>query len=426
MGVLCSNNIEDSNIQNQKFEDSNINNQNNVTNNNLNNSLNSTTNFNNNSFLKYNNSYSNTFNINKCLNNTEKMNLINQNISLINCIIKGYLFRKKFEEYLKNYLIDYTNELYTHFIRISKNKIYTKKIKPEISKKILEYRRTNWSDFYQDDPNKEINYKLRKIKTYVNGIIFEYPDKNFHSDDEDTCIQNALSCYKGSIDIYTSKKCGNGELIYIDGSEKTGTFYNDEFIGWNNYIDSDGVLYVGLFKDDKLNGKGLKYNLKKDSLYKGDFVNFKRHGYGKYCRESSTYEGQFVCDKKHGQGKLEFKTGDVYIGEFKNNTICGFGQYIWKNGKHEYKGNFLNGKFHGEGLYIWEENQYFKGNYNNGVKEGKGEIGYNNGKKCFVNFKNGKPDGKGILIEQNKNEIEVEFENGVMIKKNQKQASKYN
>ena len=26
-------------------------------------------------------------------------------------------------------------------------------------------------------------------------------------------------------------------------------------------------------------------------------------------------------DKKHGQGKITFETGDVYIGEFKNNTL---------------------------------------------------------------------------------------------------------
>jgi hypothetical protein len=339
---------------------------------------------------------------------------------MLNSIIKGYLFRKKFKEYLKTELMDYTNELYFHFIEKSKNKKFSKKLKPEISKKLLEYRRTDFSEFYQEDPIKEINKKLHKMKTYVNGMIFEYPDKSFFSDNIDVCIKNALSCYKGSIDIYTSKKFGYGELIYADGSQKIGTFFNDEFIGWNTYIDREGVLYVGLFIDNKLNGKGLKYNLDKDCLYKGDFVNFKRHGNGKYWKNSSTYEGQFNNDKKHGQGKITFETGDVYIGEFKNNTINGFGQYIWKNGKHIYKGNFLNGKFHGEGLYKWEDNEYFKGTYFNGVKEGKGEIGYNNGKKCYVNFKKGKPDGKGILIDENKNEIEVEFVDGIMVKNNDK------
>ena len=418
MGVFCSNNIDESNIQKYNFDDTNINNKNNVSNNNIkaNISLNTSSNINNNSFLKYNNfNNSNSFNINNNLNRAEKIDLINKKISIISSIIKGYLFRKKYKDYLKTDLMDYTNELYFYFIEKSKNKKFSKKLKPEINKKFLEYRRTDWSEFYQEDPNKEINNKLRNIKTYVNGMIFEYPEKSFHSDNITTCVKNALSCYKGSIDIYTSKKYGYGELIYIDGSQKIGTFFNNEFIGWNTYIDSEGVLYVGYFREDKLTGKGLKYILDKDCIYKGDFINFKRHGNGKYYSNSSKYEGQFICDKKHGHGKIELKTGDIYIGEFKNNTISGFGQYIWKNGKHEYKGNFLNGKFHGEGFYKWEDNQYFKGNYNNGIKEGKGEIGYNNGKKCFVNFKNGKPEGKGILINENQKEIEVEFKDGVMV-----------
>ena len=398
MGALCSNNNEE--LQDYNFDNSNINNR---------------------SIIKEINNFI-IFHNNNSFDENEKIYIINQSLSRINSIIKGYLFRKKFTEYLKVDLMDFTNELYVSFIELSKNKNYFKKLKPEIDKKLLEYRRTHWSEFYQEDPTKAINNKLHNMKTYVNGMIFEYPDKNFHSDNIEECTKNALSCYKGSIDIYTSKKYGYGELIYADGSQKIGTFFNDEFVGWNTYIDSEGILYVGLFKNDNLNGKGLKYILQKDSLYKGDFINFKRHGYGKYYKESSVYEGQFNCDKKHGQGKIILKTGDIYIGEFKNNTISGFGQYIWKDGKHEYKGNFLNGKFHGDGFYKWEDNEYFKGSYYKGVKEGKGEIGYNDGKKCYVNFKNGKPDGKGILIDKDKNEFDVEFENGIMTKKVKKNS----
>ena len=415
MGSFCTNNNSQQN-SNYNFDNSNINNANNNKGNlNMNNSLN-TTNLNNNSFLKYNNlNNSNNYNINNFLNIPEKKNITDKNITIINSIVKGYLFRKKYKEYLKTDLMDFTNELYFNFIQRIKNKKVSKILSNDntTNKKIIEYRRIDWNEFYKDDPNKIINLEISNMKTYVNGIIFEYPEKNFHSDKIEICIKNALSCYKGSININTLQKCGLGELIYSDGSQKIGTFYNNDFIGWNTYITSDGILYVGLFQDNKLTGKGLKYNLNKDSLYKGDFIDFKRNGNGIYIRESSKYEGQFVCDKKHGHGKLEFKTGDVYIGEFKNNSISGYGKYIWQNGKHEYNGNFLNGKFHGEGLYKWEDNQYFKGTYNNGVKEGKGEIGYDNGKKCFINFKNGKPDGKGILYDENRNEIEIEFEKGI-------------
>ena len=36
-------------------------------------------------------------------------------------VIKGFLFRKKYEEYLKTQLMDYTNELYFEFIILTKN-----------------------------------------------------------------------------------------------------------------------------------------------------------------------------------------------------------------------------------------------------------------------------------------------------------------
>lgn len=413
MGNFCSANNGEQN-SNYNF-DNPINNKNN-----LNNSLN-TSNLNNNSFLKYNNlNNSNSYNINNFLNISEKNNITNKNITFINANIKGYLFRKKYKEYLKTDLMELTSELYLNYVQKTKNKKVSQILNNDnlTNKKILEYRRTNWNEFYKEDPNQAINIELNQMKIYVNGMIFEYPDKKFNSDKIDICITNAISCYKGSINLKTLKKCGYGELIYPDGSEKIGTFYNDKFTGWNTYITSDGILYVGLFINGELTGKGLKYILDKDCLYKGDFKNFKRHGNGVYLRDSTKYEGQFMSDKKHGQGKLELKTGDIYIGEFKNNAISGYGKYIWKESKQEYNGNFLNGKFHGEGLYKWEDGQYFRGTYKNGIKEGKGEIGYNNGKKCYVYFKDGKPDGKCIFIDENKNEKEIEFEKGIMKSKN--------
>ena len=413
---LCNN--TDNNDNNEKvIEKNNIINNINKSYNYFENSLNTSNKENINKYITMNDSNR----INNDLNNSENQKILNKSITKITSCIKGYHYRKNYNEYIKLDLMDFANELYFQFLAKSKNKKVSK-ILNNNNPKISGYLHTDWSEFYDEDPNHEINIKLKKIKTYVNGMIFEYKDKNLILDTLEKCLANALSCYKGSVDIYSSKKFGHGELIYADGSQKLGTFYNNEFIGWNTYIDPNGILYVGLFQKDKLNGKGLKYILDKDHIYKGDFVNFSRHGYGMDYRDSSKYEGEFINDKKNGKGKIELKTGDIYIGEFKNNTISGLGKYIWKNRMHEYEGNFLNGKFHGQGIYKWGENQYFKGFYVNGIKEGKGEIGYNNGKKCVINFKNGKPDGKGILIEGNDEEIEVEFEEGIM--KNKKKINK--
>ncbi len=378
-------------------------------------SLNTTNNI---SLLKSNNNINRQINYSNYFDETEKSYIINNKITFLSSRIKGFLLRKKYKDYLKLDLLDFTNELYFQFISKVKNKRVSEIINNNKNQKIIEYLHMKWSEFYKEDPNKEINQKIKKTKKYAEGLIFRYNDRKFHSTDIDLCIKSALFCYKGSVDLYTNKKCGNGELIYADGSQKIGTFYNDDFVGWNIYVNYEGVLYVGYFFKNKLNGKGLKYNPDKDNLYKGDFVNGKRHGFGIDIHKNSKYEGDFYLDKKNGNGVIELNTGDVYKGEFRDNKISGYGHYIWKKNNHEYIGTFLDGKFHGDGYYKWGENQYFKGKYINGVKEGKGEIGFNNGKKCFVNFVNGVPCGKGFLMDKNNNIIETEFENGKLKNQN--------
>ena len=412
MGNICTNFSEDLNAQNYNLSSPVINRiSHKRSSSNISSSLNETNNI---TLIKSNTFYKSQINYDNKFIDTEKLNtnIIYNKMTFINSRIKGYLLRKKYKEYLKLDLMDLTNELYFQFLSKTKNKKVLEIINNEKNKKIAGYLRTNWSEFYKEDPNKEVNIKISKAKKYANGLIFKYKDNSFHSDDIEECLQSSLYCYKGSVDLYTNKKCGLGEEIYLDGSQKMGTFYNDEFIGWNTYVDYEGILYVGYFIKNQLNGKGLKYISEKEQIYKGDFVDGVRHGYGKEIRKTSKYEGQFYFDKKCGNGKIELNTGDIYKGEFKNNKINGYGHYIWKNNNHQYIGYFLDGKFHGKGYYKWGNNQYFKGMYINGVKEGKGEIGFNDGKKCFINFVNGKPCGKGTLIDKNNHIIEAEFENG--------------
>ena len=406
MGNSCSNNNSESNIQNNDSSNQIIENKIKRNWSILSNSLNET---NSATFLRSNTQYKSLYPLLNNFNSSEKIIIINNKITLINSNIKGFLLRKKYKEYLKLDLMDFTNELYFQFLFKSRNKKVSEIINNDNNGKIIELLRTNWSEFYKEEPNKDINIEINKSKKYINGFILKYKQKNFHSDNIEKCLKFATYCYKGSVDIYTNSKCGYGELTYNDGSQKFGIFYNDEFRGWNTYINCDGILYVGYFIKDKLNGKGLKYDLENDHLYKGDFADNLRHGYGIDIRKTSKYEGQFFFDKKCGKGQVILKSGDIYKGEFKSNRITGFGHYIWKENHHEYIGNFLDGKFHGEGIYKWG-NQYFKGTYNNGIKDGKGEIGLSDGKKCFVNFIKGKPSGKGVLVDQNNNIIKTELD----------------
>ena len=358
------------------------------------------------------------------MKNSQEMELspfyINK-ITKISSHIRGFLFRKKYDEYLKTQLMDYTNEIYFEFIILTKNYKSSKVLNDKKNKKIKEIFKISWNDFYEKDPTVLIREKLNKIKKYTNGLIFTYKNKNFNQSDINECLKNAESCYKGSVDIFTNKKNGYGELINIDGRQQIGTFYNDEFCGWNLDVNKNGFIYKGLFSHGVLDGKGIYYNPEIDYEYKGDFKNMKREGNGTELFDGNEYIGEFRDDKKNGQGIMKIKNNDLYRGNFTNDKYNGMGCYIWSNKKKEYNGNFVDGKMHGNGTLKWGENKYYKGNFNNGIKEGKAEFGFINGYIFFFNFKDDIPCGKGYKQDTNNSLSEVYYNQGKIIDKNMKE-----
>ena len=181
------------------------------------------------------------------------------------------------------------------------------------------------------------------------------------------------------------------------------------------YIEKKGNCYEGNFINTILNGKGICIRNTKDnehySFYIGDFINFKKEGFGKEETEEYLYEGNFKNNKKNGKGKIEYKKiDDIYIGEFLNDEITGFGYYKWAN-KHTYEGDFINGKMDGKGIYKWPEGGEYNGDYVNNIKEGYGVFKWADGKIFIGPFGNGKPNGKGKLTIENVT-INCEFNNG--------------
>ena len=335
-------------------------------------------------------------------------------IKLIWCI-KGFLFRKKYEDYLKTKLMDHTNDLYFEFVNLTKNFKSTKILNNKDNDKIKNIMKTKWNEFYGKDPTSIIRNKINKTKKYTNGLIFKYKKKDINPFNIEEFQDNVISCYKGSVELISNKKCGNGEFVSMDGTQQIGTFYNDKFCGWNTLIDKDGVIFIGLFNNDLLSVKGLSYNSDKDCVYKGTFKNLMKEGYGEEFLNGYKYKGEFKGDKKNGKGKMIFKNGDVYDGEFEDDKINGFGRFKWNNKNKEYQGNFVNGKINGNGILKWGDDMYYKGFFNNGIKEGNGECGFINKIAFFFNFKNDLPCGKGYFIDKYNRKCEVTYNHGKII-----------
>ena len=176
----------------------------------------------------------------------------------------------------------------------------------------------------------------------------------------------------------------------------------------------DGIFFFNsnAYKKGNFKFAELEQIFRQDDARFIEILNNIREGKGKEDTVEYSYEGDFKNDTKEGKGKVYyFLTKDRYEGEFKDNSITGFGLYTWAN-NHTYKGEFLLQQMNGEGVYTYPDGGYYKGHYVNNIKEGYGEFKWKNGKIFRGNFKNGKPYGKGILI-NNGEEKEVNFnENG--------------
>ena len=119
------------------------------------------------------------------------------------------------------------------------------------------------------------------------------------------------------------------------------------------YYDN-GEYYIGQFKYNAKDGKGVYYNSKGLIKYEGDLLNDEMDGYGKfYYLDDEKYEGQFKKSSREGIGKLIFKDGDYYIGEYKNNKRNGKGKEYYKNGNIKYEGEFVDDEKEGNGKYIY-------------------------------------------------------------------------
>ena len=68
------------------------------------------------------------------------------------------------------------------------------------------------------------------------------------------------------------------------------------------------------------------------------------------------------------QGQFKWSDNKIFKGEWKNNTLTGFGIYIQPD--KVYKGYFYNDMKHGYGMYIYENDSYLIGRWIEDVMQG--------------------------------------------------------
>lgn len=158
----------------------------------------------------------------------------------------------------------------------------------------------------------------------------EVVDGRYHG--QGTYVWNSGFKYTG--EFVLGQPEGKGVLELPNGGKFIGEISNLQINGYGVFLRSDGWKHEGMFSNNLLNGPGTSYDDKGVLVYKGEFKDGFRHGYGVLYEDGEVYEGEFVANVKHGQGKVRYTNGDSFEGLFEEGE-CESGLFLMKeHGKY--------------------------------------------------------------------------------------------
>lgn len=208
---------------------------------------------------------------------------------------------------------------------------------------------------------------------------------------------------------------GVGKMYTISAGKKylwkEGTFDGLELVKGKKYhLKGYGGLHEsGSFKNDELEGKGVRYDVLGELSESGEFSKGKLHGQGARYIKGKLYEvGQFAAGELHGMGcKVAFETGYGFemgqvalAGNFVNGELSGLACLYHKNGKVSVIGYFSGYKLSGAGRKFLEDGTVIEeGYYSNNKLNGAGRKFYPSGVVSEEGtYRNGRLNGSGRLF----------------------------
>ena len=187
---------------------------------------------------------------------------------------------------------------------------------------------------------KEGNGKM----TWKSGNTYKGEWKNDNVEGIGICRWKNGDIYEG--EWKNNLKEGKGEMRWPDGCVYVGEWKNDNREGNGEMTWPDGRVYVGEWKNDNIEGMGKmkwpdkKNNWVKDQIYNlGDMI----LDYGSISQSmwnNSIYEGDWINYKRDGWGKqTDSQNNIIYEGVWKNDVPLNI---YWKTKYIKYKTKYLN------------------------------------------------------------------------------------
>ena len=193
-----------------------------------------------------------------------------------------------------------------------------------------------------------------------------------------------------------------GTKIKIEKNYPAGTYYGEvndrnQRNGKGTFTFSDGRIYDGDWKDDKMNDVMGKYTWHNRDVYEGQFVDNMKRGRGTYnFADGRKYEGEWKDDKRNGKGTLTFPDRRKYVGEWKDDQRHGKGTFTFPDGRI-YDGEWKDDQRRGKGTFIFADGRKYVGNYTDDQMDGDGNMTWSNGDKYVGQWKNDMRNGSGIM-----------------------------
>ncbi len=179
-----------------------------------------------------------------------------------------------------------------------------------------------------------------------------------------------------------------GDLTYGGGVSFYDNSYND--FGENNWI-------------YKWNGQGKEIN-KQGDIFEGNWKNDTKDGQGKLTLASGNIiEGEWKQGQLSGKVKVTQPNGDVCEGEWgKGDKLTGQGKIIFAAGG-SYEGELKDDLPNGYGTKIYANGDRYTGNWKDNKASGYGTMKYDNGDRYEGNWLEDAREGQGTLKYANGN-----------------------
>ena len=243
---------------------------------------------------------------------------------------------------------------------------------------------------------------------------------------------------------------GSGTFVYTSGSRYVGQFMNGQRSGIGSLYYADGTKYQGQWKDDEPNGEGIETlpdGTKREGIWKNG--RFEKPLDQSVLVDKGIEERQTGCisgDCKDGKGIYIYPSGAIYIGDFKNGEVHGYGTCHYADGS-SYQGHWVHRYPDGRGTKTFEDGTKRSGywrrgqpvdEYGNFVEDfviaegyttddsdiqsgcisgdcngGQGVYAYTDGSRYEGFFRNGKPALSGTFHHPNGDKYVGAFVDGV-------------